>query len=416
MTDVALELLERLQEAFERKYENDERVGALFYLTNGFDTASEAMNDYAAVVGDILAETFAEELSSEDLPDGRMYWNIAERVVNPMLQNNYELITQACEQAITTLNEHAGIGIKPIIPAMDQDRIRGIDNMLANAERYDDVAPRFREAVVNYSQSVATDAVRENADFQYRAGMDPKIIREAEATACEWCQEVAGTYNYHDVRDTGNDVYRRHENCRCRVMYEPRRGSGRQNVHSKRWDTRTDEERAQLRAIGKELQRGAPADNINSRKMSMGMRRPPSHILSKEEVEQVVSDANAIGIPEQLLRINQGAQTGYSDFEQVIYVRGDVLPDASSHVARDRMSQRAVLAHEYYGHYMNHPSEYEMGDWRDEFRASRDAAIHAPGLTDEDRALLMIDAYDRAREAGVVLEYSEEDRKIIYGY
>ena len=92
------------------------------------------------------------------------------------------------------------------------------------------------------------------------------------------------------------------------------------------------------------------------------------------------------------------------------------MPDTSSTMARDRMSQRAVLAHEYYGHYLHHPSEYPPGDWRDEFRASYMAAVNAPNLSDEDRMYLMMDAYDRKKEAGVFDGYDETARRIIYGY
>ena len=79
------------------------------------------------------------------------------------------------------------------------------------------------------------------------------------------------------------------------------------------------------------------------------------------------------------------------------------------------MSSKAVLAHEYYDHYKNDPPEYN-GDWRDEFRASYDAAVNAPNLSDEERKDLMIDAYDRAREAGPPEEYDNNARRIIYGY
>ena len=65
---------------------------------------------------------------------------------------------------------------------------------------------------------------------------------------------------------------------------------------------------------------------------------------------------------------------------------------------------------------MHHPSEYEPNDWRDEYRASYRAAFDTPNLTDHERALLIIDAYDRAREAGEPLEYSEEARRILFGY
>ena len=35
------------------------------------------------------------------------------------------------------------------------------------------------------------------------------------------------------MKDTGNDVFRRHENCRCRVIYVPTRGKA-QDVHEKK--------------------------------------------------------------------------------------------------------------------------------------------------------------------------------------
>lgn len=155
---------------------------------------------------------------------------------------------------------------------------------------------------------------------------------------------------------------------------------------------------------------------IEERNMAMGLRKPASHILTEEEIESIKHDAIDLGIDLSLLKFNVGSRTGFADAKGIINVRGDILPDWDSTVARDKMSQRAVLAHEYYGHLLNHPSEYEMGDWRDEFRASYQAAVNAPNLTAEDRALLMIDAYDRAREAGEFQEYDETARRIIYGY
>ena len=155
---------------------------------------------------------------------------------------------------------------------------------------------------------------------------------------------------------------------------------------------------------------------INERGMSMGLRRSASHILTEEEIAGILKDAKVLGIDESILLMNTGSRTGFVDYKQAIHIRGDILPDLDSPVARDRMSQRAVLAHEYYGHFLNHPSEFDFGDWRDEFRASYDAAVKAPNLSDADRAYLMIDAYDRAREAGEFLDYDEIARRIIYGY
>lgn len=155
---------------------------------------------------------------------------------------------------------------------------------------------------------------------------------------------------------------------------------------------------------------------INSRNMANGMRQSPFVVLEDEQIKKIQQYANEVDIPVDVLSFNTGTQTGFVDGTKIIHVRGDIIPDKESTNNRDLLSEKAVLAHEYYGHYMNDPSQFRIGDWRDEFRASYCAAINAPGLTDMDRRMLMLDAYDRAKEAGVSVKYNKNARRIIYGY
>lgn len=82
------------------------------------------------------------------------------------------------------------------------------------------------------------------------------------------------------------------------------------------------------------------------------------------------------------------------------------------------MSSRAVLAHEYYGtsFLMMWNRNPLLGSWNDEFRASYNAAINAPNLSDMDRMYLMRDALERAKEAGVTIKITDVIRRILYGY
>lgn len=84
------------------------------------------------------------------------------------------------------------------------------------------------------------------------------------------------------------------------------------------------------------------------------------------------------------------------------------------------MSSRAVLAHEYYGHkFFNdvYGNRNPLpGSWNDEFRASYNAAINAPNLSDMDRMYLLLDALERAKEAGVTIKITDAIRRILYGY
>ena len=79
------------------------------------------------------------------------------------------------------------------------------------------------------------------------------------------------------------------------------------------------------------------------------------------------------------------------------------------------MSVRAVLAHEYYGHRPNRGTALPRNIWNDEFRASYLASKIAPNLTSEDRLHLVLDAVERAREAGVVIKRNQYMRRVIYG-
>lgn len=156
--------------------------------------------------------------------------------------------------------------------------------------------------------------------------------------------------------------------------------------------------------------------HISDRMMSNGLRTSPYHILVEEEIKRLVEESRDLDIPLDVLIFNEGGQTGFSDRYNKIFVRGDVLPDMSSNNLRDTLSSKAVLAHEYYGHFKNHPSQFSVGDWRDEFRASYRAALDSPNLSDIERMTLMLDAYDRAKEAGIKVKYNKEARRLIYGY
>jgi len=149
-----------------------------------------------------------------------------------------------------------------------------------------------------------------------------------------------------------------------------------------------------------------------------GLRRSAFHILSETEIEYLKNEIKIIGADENAFVFNSGFKTSYSDDLNIIRIKGDVIPDTTSNSThpRDLMSERAVLAHEYYGHYKYAPSKFEQGDWRDEFRASYMAAKKTPNLTFEDRRYLILDALERAREAGVTIKNNNFIRRILYGY
>lgn len=227
MSDIVPELLKQIQEDFKSGFDKSESIAGLVKkITEGTATYIEA-DEYALEVGEILAEAFKKNISADILPDGKMFYNIAKRILEPTLQNNYNLITEITKQIQEKINKNAGIGIKAIKPELNKERVDGLVDAVSSAERYDAVMRILDEPVKNFSQSIVMDSIKTNADFQYKSGLGPSIQRISMGKCCKWCQALVGTYDYPDVP---RDVYRRHDYCRCKVDYV--KGKIRENIHN----------------------------------------------------------------------------------------------------------------------------------------------------------------------------------------
>jgi hypothetical protein len=141
-----------------------------------------------------------------------------------------------------------------------------------------------------------------------------------------------------------------------------------------------------------------------------GLRRSAREIISPERAKELEQEFIELGGDPAQLRFNEGDQTGYLDREDVIYVRGDVEPLEGVNNPRSAMSSKAALGHEL-GHAAHRNTPLLPGAWNDEFRASYFAAKNLPGLSEDERIFLLLDAIDRAREARVPIKWNEFMKK-----
>ena len=211
-------------------------------------------NQYAIEIGEILSKALGASLTNETLPDGKMYYNIAQRVLTDVLGRNYELVSDYTEQVQKNLNSEARIGLTAQVPELNQDRIDGLVNRLASEESFDDVKWLLDDPIVNFSQSIVDDNIRKNVEFHHKVGLSPKIVRRVVGHPCKWCKSLEGSYNYPEVP---KDIYRRHGKCQCTVDYHPGNGK-KQNVHTKRWaESQKSAKIEVLKGVGLPVQSGA---------------------------------------------------------------------------------------------------------------------------------------------------------------
>lgn len=231
VTDIVPELLENIERDFNVAFNKSEKLKEIRTMIEAGTATYQQANEYAIEVGEILANAFNKNISSEILPDGKMYYNIAERILTPTLSNNHIIVAKVSAEIQEQLNKSVGLGLKGIEPLINQQRIDSIINRVVAEEFYDDVAWILKEPVVNFTQSTVDDTIKANVDFQGESGLSPKIIRITDSDPCDWCRNLAGTYKYPDVPE---DVYKRHDRCRCTVNYDP--GDARkQDIWTKEW-------------------------------------------------------------------------------------------------------------------------------------------------------------------------------------
>ena len=222
MGDVAPKLADELLSAYKKaiskvlnKYEKYIKQGSVSY---------ETAHNFSLEAYDIAFNAVKKTLTPDALPDERLYFNIAERTLKPLIEQGCNDIADYCKQIQKNMNDSLGAHIKAADIPLEADRIDDIVSHAANIEKFDDVIDKIGYSMENLYQHVVDESIRCNADMHYKLGFKPKIIRIAESKCCEWCSNLEGTYNYADVSNQGNDVFRRHRNCRCTVLYEEKKG------------------------------------------------------------------------------------------------------------------------------------------------------------------------------------------------
>lgn len=222
--DIAPVLLSKVQKAFAQGLKS-RGVGNMKAVKALAAEHKIRLHDYSAKVGDALADAYLKVITADALPDGTLYYNIAEKVVRPTLAEAHEIVSDVADACQAAQNKKIGIGLKPIRPPIEEDRLAGLIDVLTSG-LFEDTEVYLNEPVKNLVDHFADHHLEKNAEFLSNSGVSTVVIRTAESTCCEWCSDRAGTYeNYYEAQE--NEAFSRHEGCRCSLEISSSRGRGK---------------------------------------------------------------------------------------------------------------------------------------------------------------------------------------------
>ena len=219
--DVSAALRQEMLATFAAKQAMDPQIQAFIKKLHIDKTATQTdVSAYAARLGELARDTIREVLTPDALPNETLYYNILRDTVGTLMKNAHSLVNRRAIEAQKVIDEAQGLGIQAVEAPYPQRRAHDLIYKAGAPEAGFDAKMRILdEPVVTLTQAFFDDHVRANAKERFRAGMAPKIVRTASWGCCKWCAAQAGTYDYEDVKDTGNNVFRRHQRCRCTVEY-----------------------------------------------------------------------------------------------------------------------------------------------------------------------------------------------------
>lgn len=342
MADIGAELLEKIRAEFQKSCKADKHIQSVLKKVDSGTASLEEVAKLSKQLGLRASQAIGAYVNAGALPDGKMYYNIADTILTGVLKDNYDVINSAAAACQKALDHKAGINIRPQQAEFPAERVQAV----ANAASVPDIAEevmirRMTSPTQNITESFYNDYVEANVKFRSDAGLDCYIIRNDHGGCCEWCAKLAGKYHYPD--QVPKDLYRFHDNCDCRLTYL--NGKKAQNV----WD---------------KTQTWNISDEEYERMVLAGSREPirlKNKVVTKEPIRLVDKSAKSDTIKIDMQYFAKKS----SDFPTVQLPKNEyahVMSEIATHISEEQKTKTVIK--KAIGNYMYTIENNGFGNYR----------------------------------------------------
>jgi len=213
------EELKALLDAFRQKLALDPEIRAaekkIADGTADFSDTSRMFWRRSELLGDYL-QGIVLDLAPED----------RERLAEALLRMGYNDTNSVLVPLQEALDEPLGVHLTPVAPKYPAERVMTVAHALMDPTVPEEkIVRRAGAPVTNVNMSFHDKYMEENARIRAKLGMKPTITRYGSG-CCKWCSEVAGRYRFGEQP---KDIFRRHDNCGCTIIYDNQVLRGHQN-------------------------------------------------------------------------------------------------------------------------------------------------------------------------------------------
>lgn len=226
--DIAPVILDRIEKTF---HANLKKAGVIQkeVIEKARSGTMKSVSQYSHKVGKALANAFTSEITSDILPDGTFYYNIAQKTMIPPLKEAHKMVSDVADEIQAINNQKMGIGLKPIRPPIEMDRVDGLIDLMTDGW-FEDNVHFLDEPIKNLVDHFGDRHVEMNAEFMDNTGVGVVVIRTSSSAACKWCGERAGVYDSYEEAQF-HEAFSRHEGCKCELEIRGKGTSGKMRAY-----------------------------------------------------------------------------------------------------------------------------------------------------------------------------------------
>ena len=263
---------ERVTAEYERRAAADRRLTALRDKLGAETVTLKDAHNYVDRSAELFGQVFGRTVL--DIAQGER-----EGTCTALMRDRVSDIDEVSESVQSAVLARQGLNISPKSEAYPEKRIFTLAHSLEDPTATEEqITRRAESASATVMRSRFDENMKKGAKTCAAAGLKTYIVRDGSSKCCPWCGEIVGRYVYGSEP---KDVYRRHDNCSCSVVYES--GRGRQNVWSKQtWSKEQEQKYLELR------------DELKAKKMTAAPDVKKPVRLSEKDVQAIINKVGGL--------------------------------------------------------------------------------------------------------------------------
>lgn len=133
MNDIGLELQKSIETVFNERLAIDVVIKAIKLKVENGKATQRDVTILCKRLGEIASKVLIENIKPEMMPNDKMYWNIAEKAIKPLMIQIHGIVNKVAAEVVEAERKTNGIHIKPIEPVFPEERIESLINNFVNA-------------------------------------------------------------------------------------------------------------------------------------------------------------------------------------------------------------------------------------------------------------------------------------------